>query len=243
MKRTLLIISLLTIILISGAAKNNQTDSIAYAKQTVQLKELNSKVDSLLKVTDRLSEEKNYFSVALSSQTTIFGVIIAIALAILGGYSVLSIKYEIKKYKSETKSIIKEQDKKIKTIEEKNKTHDTAIYKSLIITYNIIAVIFDKTDKTMCFMYLTSAAVYQMYNGQYKGSIDQLNLSLNIIENPSYYPKIHNEVVEKYTSIDEDFLELINCKDEAVRKIALKIYSKYLEFKEQDPVVEASPKA
>ena len=243
MKKTLLIISLLTIILISGAAKNNQTDSIAPTKQTVQLKELNAKVDSLLKITNELSKERNYFSTALGSQTMIFSIIITITLFLFGLISFASFKIEMKKHKTEIKLIISKQNEKIKTIEEKNKIHDAAINKALANTYATVAVLFRNTSKSTYFKYCTSAALYQMYNEVYDISTNLLKSSLETIEDLDYYQNTHKDVVEKYTSIDKDFLELINCKDEAVRKIALKIYSKYLEFKEQKPVVEASPEA
>lgn len=245
MKKTLLIISLLTIILISGFAKNNQTDSIAAAKQTVQLKELNAKVDSLLKVTDKLSIEKSYFSSTLSSQTEIFGIMITIAIAIIGFFSINTIKNEIRKYKTETKSIIKEQDKKRKTVEEKIeediKTQRYDINHVLATTYTAIAMLFETSDPYTCFKFSTSAAAYHMKNNFSIPCPSLLNGSLKIIESENYYPEIHNKVVNGYTGIDEEFLELINCDDEAVKNIAIKIYRKYIEFKEQ--VIEASPKS
>jgi hypothetical protein len=241
MKKTLLTISLLIIILISGFAKNNQTDSITDTKQTVQLKEFNAKVDSLLKITNELSKEKNYFSTALSSQTSIFGIIITIALALFGLISFAAFKIEIKKYKTETKSIINKQDEKIKSIEEKNKAQRYDINHVLATTYTAIAMQFEDSDPYTCFKFSTSAAAYHMKNNCLIPCPSLLNISLRIIESPYYYPEIHNKVVIGYTGIDEEFLELINCEDEAVRNIALKIYSKYIEFKEQ--VIEASPKA
>ena len=241
MKKTLLIISLLTVILISGFAKNNQTDSIAYAKQTVQLKELNAKVDSLLKVTDRLSEEKNYFSAALSSQTSIFGIIITIALALFGVFSFITYKKELENYNAENKSIIDKQDNKINKIEEVNKKHDYDINHLLATMYTAIAMLFETSDPYTCFKFSTSAAAYHMKNNFSIPCPSLLNGSLKIIESENYYPEIHNKVVNGYTGIDEEFLELINCDDEAVKNIAIKIYRKYIEFKEQ--VIEASPKS
>lgn len=241
MKKTLLIISLLTIILISGFAKNNQTDSIAYANQTVQLNELNSKVDSLLKVTDKLTIEKSYFSSTLSSQTTIFGVIITIALALFGLISFITYKKELENYKTETKSIIDGQDDKINKIEEVNKKHDYDINDALAKVF-VVACDLYKHDSVR-FIFSLNAAKYYLLNKSYTVCESNLAKSTEVI-NKTILPKDFKKNVSDYSEDIEADLELLsNSENKRIKNMAIMIYSKYIEIKEQEPVVETSPEA
>jgi len=239
MKKTLLIISLLTIILISGAAKNNQTDSIAAAKQTVQLKELNAKVDSLLKITNELSKERNYFSTALSSQTMIFSIIITITLFLFGLISFASFKIEMKKYKTEIKLIISKQDEKIKSTENINKKLERLTYKSL----GNLAILISKyhnNDEATQFKFLLQGARYQSLYEQFEICNENINFALVLIDKEINNPKGIKIVTDENA---DDLQSLISCQDETVKQSAVKVYAKYLELKEQEPVVDPNPKA
>lgn len=241
MKKTLLIISLLTIFLISGFAKNNQTDSIAAANQTVELKKLNAKVDSLLKITNELSKERNYFSTALSSQTMIFSIIITIALAFAGVFSVKTIKDEIKKHKNETKLTINKQDEKINKIEEVNKKHDYNINNALA---NVAILIRDLYKKDyMNFIYSLRAAKYHLLNNNYLQCELALKKLTELLNGPVFSTDSKSAILNVSKDIEVDLKLLTNSGNEKIRNMAIKINCKYLEIKEQEPVVEVSPKA
>ncbi len=231
MKRILLLVYFLAIFVFPNFGIAIK-DSIYNETQTLQLERLNSKVDSLLKVTAKFSEEKNYFSTALNSQTTIFSIIITIALFLFGLISFVNMKLEIKKYKDETESIINRQNDIIESVKVKNNKHDELINNALGNLNALIAEYYG-TNERMKFKYALNAARFQQTKEPYDSALVNLNKALDICKKDNF-ELLYSDIKEKDKVIEDNLKILINSKDDEIVKISLEIYAKYLEIKEKN---------
>ena len=210
-------------------------DSIYNKTQVLQLERLNSKVDSLLKVTAKFNEEKNYFTTALNSQTMIFSIIITITLFLFGLISFVNMKLEIKKYKEETENIISRQNDIIDTVKEKNKKHDELIYGALG-NLNALIAEFYNTDERQKFKFALGASKYLQTKEPYDAALTNLNKAYEISKK-DYFNTLFTEITEKDQIIENHLKVLINSKSKEIVKVSMAIYQKYLEVKEQNEII------
>ena len=206
-------------------------DSTYNKTESSQLESLNSKVDSLLKVTAKFSEEKNYFTTALNSQNMIFSIIITITLFLFGLISFVNMKFEIKKYKQETESIVERQNKIIDAVKVTNKKHDGLINTALGNLNALIAEYYN-TNERMLFKYSINATRFLELNESFDAALVNLNKAFDIT-NKAYFVDLFEEISEKDKVIEDNLKILINSKNEEIVKLSLSIYSSYLIVKEK----------
>ena len=236
MKKTILLISMLTFFLLPNYGTRNN-DSILMSYQNSRLNELNTKVDSLLKATEKFNEEKNYFTTALSSQTTIFTLIISIIVSLIGLVSFLGFKFEIKKYKEETQVIIDRQNKVIESFDKTSKKHDDMINEAFGSIYVMVATA-NKKHIDLNYIFSLKAAKHMFLSNNYKSSIANLESVYALVEKNQINEEAYTYISTKYEKIEDDFQLLLNCKNETLKKLTFKIYHGYLEFMEKQPKIE-----
>jgi uncharacterized protein YoxC len=209
-------------------------DSTYNKTESLQFESLNSKVDSLLKVTAKFNEEKNYFTTALNSQTMIFSIIITITLFLFGLISFVNMKFEIKKYKEETESIINRQNDIIESVKGKNNKHDELI-NSALGNLNALIAEYYNTNERVKFKYAINAARFQQTKEPYDTALVNLNKALDITKK-DYFDTLFDDITERDMVIEDNLKILINSKNEEIVKTSLAIYLKYLEVKEKNGI-------
>ncbi|MBL7968330.1 MAG: hypothetical protein JNK09_15105 [Prolixibacteraceae bacterium] len=212
----------------------NKSDSIVLVQQNQRLILLDSKVDSLLKVTSKFQEEKNYFATAISSQTTIFSIIITITLFLFGFISYVRFNLLIKQYKKETESIIDRQNQIIDSVREANKVHEKLIYTALGNTYALISDVF-KSKKSMVFIHTISGSKYHNSSGYSIGALTLLKKTKEIIDTSEFYEKYFSAIIKSDNEgkIVDNLKALMNSEDRDVMAIAVYILNKYLSYQDQ----------
>lgn len=236
MNRLLLVLIVTMFIDCPSMAKPN-ADSILYTQQTKRIILLDKKVDSLLKVTDKFSIEKNYFSSALSAQTTIFSVIVTIALALFGFVSYSEFASLVRKHKKETKTKIDEQNAKIDSIAESNKSQDKLISSALGNISSLVTDVF-KDKKAIAFIFSIKAAKHHLQSEYLNGAVANLSTAVDIIDDPEFFDKLFATVLQFDNENMNDLKFLISSENEKVMTLALNILNKYIVYKYQYSVIK-----
>lgn len=201
---------------------------------SLQIEQLNLKIDSLLDVTLKFNQEKNYFTTALNSQTMIFSIIVTVVLFLFGLVQNYNLKMEIKKYNIRNEIKIGKQNEIINEINTKSNNHNRLINKAMGNLNAMIATYYKKND-TMQFKFRIAAAKFQHLNDSVKPAISNLDSCYQITKKVDF-DKIVKSIIDEdleIKSVDESLIELINGKNEEIKRLSLNIYCKYIEVKQK----------
>lgn len=211
-------------ILSSPAIGKNKKEVYSNEQHSEEIEQLNAKIDSLIKITSKITEERNYFSTALSSQTTIFSVIVTIVISLLSLASYLNIRGMMLKQKKEMLAEMNNHKSKIEEIESSTAENQKLVYKALGNLNVVISKVIDKNDTKI--IYLIQAAKYNILYGSEPIALRNLNNAKRIIDTEGI-----TRDFKKYDKVIQELQILIRSKNEKVMYISSHIVCKILEYK------------
>lgn len=232
--RTLILITGVVIISSSVIGQNKQ-EVYNYEQQCKEIKQLNAKVDSLIKTTSKIAEERNYFSTALCSQTTIFSVIITIIISLLSLVSYLNIKGMMLKQKKEMLAEMNKHKFRIDDIEKDNNGNKKLVNKALGNLNVLISDFFKDKSSDARFYYLIQAAKYQFINDSGSPAYQNLTNAKKMLEEDGLTSKF-----QKYDIVIQDLQMMIKSKDNDLALVSSQMICKILEFRSKNSTKKSS---